>query len=66
MIIGIGSDLADIRGIEQTIERCGDRFVQRVVAELERHRPEQARALVLLVQPSPRSSAAIQILEPTR
>ena len=29
MIIGLGSDLCDIRRIEKTLERFGDRFVGR-------------------------------------
>ena len=36
MIIGIGSDLIDIRRIEKTIERYGDRFLDRVFTETER------------------------------
>jgi holo-[acyl-carrier protein] synthase len=35
MILGIGSDLIDIRRIEKTIERFGDRFIQRVFTPLE-------------------------------
>jgi holo-[acyl-carrier protein] synthase len=38
MIIGIGSDLCDIRRIERAIERFGDRFLQRVFTEAERSR----------------------------
>ncbi len=30
MIIGIGTDLCDIRRIEQTLERFGDRFIERL------------------------------------
>jgi len=30
MIIGIGSDLIDIRRIEKSLERHGQRFVQRI------------------------------------
>ncbi len=41
MIIGIGSDLADIRRIEATLERFGDRFVQRVYTPVERARAER-------------------------
>jgi holo-[acyl-carrier protein] synthase len=40
VIIGIGSDLADIRRIEAALERFGDRFVQRVFTEVERRRSE--------------------------
>jgi holo-[acyl-carrier protein] synthase len=36
VIIGIGSDLIDIRRIEKTIERYGDRFLDRVFTETER------------------------------
>ena len=38
MIIGIGSDLCDIRRIEQTLERFGDRFTHRVYTAGERAR----------------------------
>lgn len=38
MILGIGSDLIDIRRIEQVIERFGDRFLDRVFTDLERRR----------------------------
>jgi holo-[acyl-carrier protein] synthase len=40
VIIGIGSDLADIRRIEAALERFGDRFVQRVFTEVEKRRSE--------------------------
>ena len=43
MIIGIGSDLIDIRRVEKTLERFGDRFVLRCFTELER-RKSDARA----------------------
>jgi len=38
MIIGIGTDLCDIRRIEETLERFGDRFVQRLFAEGEQRK----------------------------
>jgi holo-[acyl-carrier protein] synthase len=41
MILGIGSDIIDIRRIEQTLERFGDRFTHRVYTELERKRAER-------------------------
>ncbi len=44
MIVGIGSDLADIRRIERTLERCGDRFIQRVFTEIEQAKSERRRA----------------------
>jgi len=43
MIIGIGSDLADIRRIERTLERFGDRFIQRVFTEIEQAKSERRR-----------------------
>src|SRR3954451_5944841 len=36
MIIGIGSDLIDIRRVAKVIERHGDRFLDRVFTEAER------------------------------
>jgi len=36
MILGIGSDLIDIRRIEQTLERHGDRFIHRIYTDIER------------------------------
>lgn len=36
MILGIGSDLIDIRRIEQAIERFGDRFLDRIFTDAER------------------------------
>ena len=41
MIIGIGSDLTDIRRIEQTLSRFGDRFISRIFTEVERTRSER-------------------------
>ncbi|MBV8334866.1 MAG: holo-ACP synthase, partial [Alphaproteobacteria bacterium] len=38
MILGIGSDLIDIRRIEQVIERFGDRFLDRVFTDIERRK----------------------------
>ena len=38
MIIGIGSDLCDIRRIERAMARFGDRFLQRVFTDAERAR----------------------------
>lgn len=36
MIIGIGTDIVDIRRIERTLARFGDRFLARCFAETER------------------------------
>jgi holo-[acyl-carrier protein] synthase len=41
MIIGIGSDLIDIRRIERTIERHGERFLDRIFTPLERAKAER-------------------------
>ena len=43
MIIGLGSDLIDIRRIERTIQRFGDRFLDRIFTDTERARSD-ARA----------------------
>ncbi len=40
MILGMGSDLIDIRRIEQTLERYGTRFLDRIFTELERQKSE--------------------------
>lgn len=41
MIIGIGSDLSDIRRVAETLERFGDRFTHRIYTEIERTRSER-------------------------
>lgn len=41
MIIGIGADLCNIDRIAETLERFGDRFVERVFTETERVRSEK-------------------------
>jgi holo-[acyl-carrier protein] synthase len=38
VIVGIGSDLTDIRRIQQTLDRFGDRFIERIFTPLERER----------------------------
>jgi holo-[acyl-carrier protein] synthase len=35
MILGLGSDLVDIRRIEKVLERHGDRFIQRIFTPIE-------------------------------
>lgn len=44
MIVGIGSDLIDIRRIEKTLERFGERFIKRVFSEVEISKAERRRA----------------------
>ena len=41
MILGIGSDLSDIRRVEETLERFGERFKLRVFTEIERTRSDR-------------------------
>jgi holo-[acyl-carrier protein] synthase len=41
VIIGIGSDLIDIRRIEATIERFGPRFIERIFTPLEREKSDR-------------------------
>ncbi|TMJ05775.1 MAG: holo-ACP synthase [Alphaproteobacteria bacterium] len=41
MIIGIGSDITDIRRIEKVIERHGERFLARIFTDAERARAER-------------------------
>jgi holo-[acyl-carrier protein] synthase len=41
LIIGIGSDLCDIRRIDETLSRFGDRFTHRLFTETERARSER-------------------------
>ncbi|MGD1016586.1 MAG: holo-ACP synthase [Roseiarcus sp.] len=41
MIIGIGADLCDIRRIEATLDRFGERFLERCFTEVERARSER-------------------------
>jgi holo-[acyl-carrier protein] synthase len=43
MIIGLGSDLIDIRRIERTLERHGQRFAARVFTETERAKSDRRR-----------------------
>ncbi len=40
MILGIGSDLSDIRRIQASLDRFGDRFRNRCFTDLERRRSE--------------------------
>jgi len=40
MIIGLGNDLIDIRRVERTIERYGERFLTRVFTDVERRKSD--------------------------
>jgi holo-[acyl-carrier protein] synthase len=43
VIVGVGSDLCDVRRIEQTLDRFGQRFIDRCFTEVEQRRSD-ARA----------------------
>jgi holo-[acyl-carrier protein] synthase len=43
MIVGIGTDLTDIRRVARTLERWGDRFVQRCFTEVEQVKSDRRR-----------------------
>lgn len=43
MIVGIGSDMIDIRRIERTIARYGDRFLDRIFTDVERAKSDRRR-----------------------
>ena len=40
MIVGIGSDLCNISRVEKTLERYGDRFIQRCFTPVEQRKSE--------------------------
>ncbi|MEE9314900.1 MAG: holo-ACP synthase [Rhizobiaceae bacterium] len=40
MIIGLGSDLIDIRRIEKSLEKYGDRFINRIYTDIEKAKSE--------------------------
>ena len=44
MILGLGSDLCDIRRIEKTLEAYGERFLGRVFTDIERAKSERRAA----------------------
>ena len=43
MIIGIGNDLIDITRVEKTLERFGDRFVNRIFTDTEQRKSDKRR-----------------------
>ncbi len=45
MILGIGNDLVDIRRIEATLERFGDRFVDRIFTPAEKAKAERRKGI---------------------
>src|SRR3981081_1515741 len=44
MIIGLGSDLIDIRRVEKTLDRYGPRFVTRIFTDVEQKKSERRAA----------------------
>ncbi len=46
MILGIGTDLANIERIERTLDRFGDRFRNRVFTDLEQRKAERRKDTV--------------------
>ena len=43
MILGIGNDLIDIRRIEKTLDRHGERFTGRIFTDIERAKSDKRR-----------------------
>lgn len=43
MIIGLGNDLCEISRVEHTLERFGDRFVQRCFTDIEQKKSDRRR-----------------------
>src|SRR5690242_19279000 len=43
MIIGIGSDITDVRRIAKVLDRHGDRFIDRIFTPIERAKAEKRR-----------------------
>jgi holo-[acyl-carrier protein] synthase len=43
MILGLGNDIIDIRRIEATLDRYGERFVNRVFTDIERQKSDRRR-----------------------
>jgi holo-[acyl-carrier protein] synthase len=41
MILGLGSDIVDVRRIERMIERYGDRFLHRIFTDVERAKADR-------------------------
>jgi holo-[acyl-carrier protein] synthase len=43
MILGLGNDVIDIRRIERTLEKYGDRFLDRVFTDVERRKSDRRK-----------------------
>src|ERR1700748_3178820 len=63
MILGLGSDLIDIRRIEKTLEKHGERFIARVFTDIERaksdHRNQRAASYAKRFAPRKLSTSAV-------
>lgn len=44
MIIGLGNDIIDIRRVERTIERYGERFIARIFTDIEQAKSDNRHA----------------------
>ena len=44
MIIGIGNDLCDIRRVQETLDKYGERFTHRCFTEIERQKSDRRAA----------------------
>ena len=62
MILGLGSDICDIRRIEKVIEKYGDKFLERIYTETERskamRRTEKIRAATFAKRFAAKEAAA--------
>ncbi|RIA55528.1 holo-ACP synthase [Dichotomicrobium thermohalophilum] len=43
MILGLGNDIIDIRRIEATLDRYGERFINRIFTDIERRKSDRRR-----------------------
>ncbi len=41
MILGIGNDIVDIRRVEKTLEKFGDRFLDRIFTDIEKAKSDK-------------------------
>ena len=56
VILGLGSDICDIRRIERAMERFGERFLPRVFTETERSQAERRHGHSRAAAPTPSAS----------
>jgi pyridoxine 5-phosphate synthase len=66
MIVGIGSDLTDIRRIEAALARFGERFTQRSFTDVERDRSERKGGAAEGARPATPSASRARRLAPRR